>query len=225
MPVETAGGPQTGPSVARGELFVVSAPSGTGKTTLIRAVFERYPELAARIAFSVSYTSRARRPGDVPGRDYHFVDEATFEQMIAEDRFLEWAKVFGNYYGTARSAVVEQMAGGADVLLDIDVQGALQVQQRLPEAHSIFILPPSFAELEARLRGRKSDGEEQIRRRLATASREIREVGHYDYVILNDDVAAATQALAAIFLARRVTRSRMYPRIAQVLDSFPALAE
>lgn len=208
----------------RGDLFVVSAPSGTGKTTLIRRLLAEYPRLAGGLRFSVSHTTRPPRPGDLAGRDYHFVDEARFRQMIAEERFLEWAHVFGRLYGTTREVVEELRDQGCDVLLDIDVQGALQVKARVPEAQMIFILPPSYQELERRLRGRQSDHEEQIRFRLATATREIAAVGHYEYVILNNDVSMACESLAGVFLARRSSRSRLQKRIDRVLATFPPSA-
>lgn len=204
-----------------GELFVLSAPSGVGKTTLIRRLFEHHRQVAESAVFSVSYTTRAARPGEVDGRDYFFVSRDEFEGMIAGERFLEWAVVHGRHYGTSREAVERELARGRDVLLDIDVQGARQVGSRCPEAVSIFILPPSFEILERRLRGRASDGPEQIERRLRTALEEIREHGRYDYVIVNDHLDRASEALAAVFLARRCRRPRAQLRIDRILASFP----
>ena len=206
----------------QGELFVVSAPSGTGKTSLVRAFFANHKAIAKNLRFSVSHTNRAPRSGELHGRDYFFVSEEEFRRLIDEDSFLEWAMVYGQYKGTSRGAVTELRAQGFDVLLDIDVQGALQVKKRLPEAHLIFILPPSYQELERRLRERESDGPEQIERRLRVAADEVATLPSYDYVIVNEDLVAATDALAAIFLARRHLASRMEAATRQVLASFPA---
>jgi guanylate kinase len=213
---------EEGAAMAPGELFVLSAPSGTGKSTLIRRLFDHHPEVADGIRFSVSHTTRPSRPEERDGREYHFVDRGEFEAMIAAGRFLEWARVFGRHlYGTSREAVEEQLAAGWDVLLDIEVQGARQVLERWPEAVSIFVLPPSFEALEERLRGRAADGEGEIARRLRTARDEVRQCHRYEYVILNDDVDRACRALAAVFLARRHRRERMGGRIDRILDGFP----
>ncbi|RUM88612.1 MAG: guanylate kinase, partial [Thermovibrio sp.] len=154
----------------KGLLIVISAPSGTGKTTLVHMLLKEFPDLE----FSVSYTTRPPRPGEVDGRDYHFVDRKTFERMIEEGDFLEWAEVYGNLYGTSRTQVLKALNEGKDVILDIDTQGALQVKKNFPEAVLIFILPPSLKELERRLRNRGTDDEETIERRLKTAREEIR---------------------------------------------------
>lgn len=209
-------------AVAPGELFVLSAPSGTGKSTLIRRLFDHHPEVAGGIRFSVSHTTRPPRPGEEDGREYHFVDRGEFEAMIAAGRFLEWARVFGRHlYGTSREAVERRLAEGWDVLLDVEVQGARQVLERWTEAVSIFVLPPSFAALAERLRGRGVDGDEEIARRLRTARGEVRHCHRYEYVILNDQVDRACRALAAVFLARRHRRERMGGRIDRILDGFP----
>lgn len=203
----------------RGQLFVLSAPSGAGKTTLIRKLVRGHPSAAEHLTFSISHTTRPPRPGEVDGRDYCFCDREAFEQKIAADYFLEWAVVHGRLYGTGREQVETQLELGQDVLLDVDVQGAVQVRRRCLEASSIFILPPSFAALEARLRRRAHDDEAQIRRRLDTARSELRHAADYDYVILNSDVHRAVEALAAILIAHRQSRERQRSRIEEVLAS------
>lgn len=179
---------------ARGQLFVVSAPSGAGKTSLLKALIERTPTLV----FSISYTTRAPRPGEVDGRDYHFIDMARFRLMQAEDAFLESAEVFGNGYGTAAADVEREHAAGHDVVLEIDWQGARQVRQRQPEAVSIFILPPSRESLRSRLTRRGTDSESTITRRMAAATEEMAHWGEYDYVIVNDRFEQAVADLAAV---------------------------
>lgn len=205
----------------RGELFVVSAPSGTGKTTLVRTLFAQHPQVAANLRYSVSHTTRGPRPGEQHGRDYFFVTPEEFAAEVAADHFLEWADVYGQLKGTSRKAVAERLAQGHDVLLDIDVQGALQVKEREPSAQLIFVLPPSYQELERRLRDRCTDSLEQLERRLRIACSEVSVLPRYDYVIVNEDLVAATDALAAIFLARRLLRSRMSETTAAVLATFP----
>ncbi len=184
----------------QGTLFIVSAPSGAGKTSMVRALMERDPDLG----FSVSHTTRPPRPGEVDGRDYHFVDVHTFERMVEEGAFLEYARVFDNYYGTSRAAVEAQLAEGRDVFLDIDWQGARQVRQAWPEAVSIFVLPPSREALEARLRGRGTDSDEVIAGRMARAVDEASHYDEYDYLIVNDDFETAVGDLGAIVRARRL---------------------
>jgi len=204
---------------SRGDLFLLSAPSGAGKTTLIRGVLA---ELGGEgeIAFSISHTTRAPRAGEVDGGDYHFVDAATFRGMIADDAFLEWAEVHGNYYGTSKRAVLPLLELGIDVVVDLDVQGAERLMRSEPSAHSIFILPPTYRELVERLKGRGLDGEEAIARRLAVSLWEIRRYGSYQYVIVNDDADRARKALAAIILEKRYRRARMETSIAGVLADF-----
>ena len=175
-------------------LFIVSAPSGAGKTSLVRAMMERL----GKIAFSVSHTTRAMRPGEQDGIDYHFVDAATFEAEIAAGAFLEYAKVFENYYGTARASVEVQLAAGQDVFLDIDWQGARQIRAAWPGVVSIFILPPSRAVLEQRLRDRRTDSPEVIERRLRESVEEMSHWAEFRYVVVNDDFAQALEALTAI---------------------------
>ena len=222
MSNEEARSPEEGPeAVEAGELFVLSAPSGAGKTTLIRRLFEVYPDVAERLTFAVSHTTRPARQGEVDGRDYHFVDRDRFEAEIEADGFLEWAVVHGHLYGTGRAGVETLRIGGRDVLLDIDVQGAEQVLDRCPEAVSIFILPPSFAELRRRLEGRASDSPEQVVRRLRTATEEVRRCELYEYVILNDDLEVACGSLAAVFRARQCHRDRMARTVQRVFDEFP----
>lgn len=204
----------------RGELFILSAPSGAGKTTLIQSLLSRGLDGIGGLSFSVSHTTRKPRQGEVDGRDYHFVDHATFLQMIASDRFLEWAQVHDNYYGTSRDEVEPRLEQGLDVLLDIDVQGAEQVMARLPEAHGIFVLPPSYAVLESRLHRRASDGAEQISRRLAVSLSEVMHYDRYRYVIINEDASRASEALAAIILEKRHRQERMLSRIQEILKDF-----
>lgn len=204
-------------SIHRGELFIVSAPSGSGKTTLIQNLFNGgFPG----VAFSVSHTTRKPRGDEAHGREYHFVDHATFQAMIAADAFLEWAEVHSNYYGTSLAEVLPRLEQGIDVVLDIDVQGAERVLARHPEAHGIFVMPPSYEALEQRLHQRGLDDPEVIARRLAVSLKEIRCYERYHYVIINDDARRASEALAAIILEKRYRRERMLSRIEEVLQSF-----
>jgi guanylate kinase len=211
-------------SSSPGELFILSAPSGTGKTTLVRNLLQGGPQggLAGfgGLAFSVSHTTRPPRDGEVDGRDYHFVDHSTFQAMIAGDRFLEWAEVHDNLYGTSRDEVFPRLEQGFDVLLDIDVQGAERVLSQYPEAHGIFLMPPSYAALEARLRRRALDDAATIARRLAVSLWEIRRYDRYRYVIINDDASRASEALAAIILEKRHRQERMHGRIQSILKDF-----
>jgi guanylate kinase len=200
----------------QGCLLVVSAPSGTGKTTLVERLVERVPDLA----MSHSYTSRPARSGEVDGHDYHFISRARFEEMIAADAFLEWADVFGNYYGTAGADTARLRDAGKDVVLVIDVQGARQVRRRCPNLRSIFVLPPSFQVLEARLRGRSGDSEEAIRRRLQVARDEVRAYTEYDYVVINDEIEAAVRRLEGIIVAERARREAMGPNAEAIIDTF-----
>jgi guanylate kinase len=205
----------------RGELFIVSAPSGTGKTTLIQNLMTGDLSGFGGVAFSVSHTTRRPRNGEAGGKDYHFVDHETFRTMIAEDRFLEWAEVHDNYYGTSYAEVMPRLEEGVDVLLDIDVQGAERVMARYPQAHSIFVLPPSYEALEARLNRRGLDHPEQITRRLAVSLGEILRYDRYHYVIINDDAVRAGEALAAIILEKRHRQERMLGRVQEILRNFP----
>ena len=178
----------------RGRLFVIAAPSGAGKTSLVRALMEREP----RLRFSISYTTRPRRPTEVHGRDYFFVERGPFEAMVADGGFLEHARVFDHYYGTARAPVEAALAAGQDLILEIDWQGAAQVRRALPECVSVFILPPSREELERRLRGRGTDAEDVIRRRLADAAADMTHWREFDYVVVNDDFGRALDELQAV---------------------------
>ena len=179
----------------RGHLYVIAAPSGAGKTSLLQALLKRRPA----VSFSVSCTTRKPRPGEQDGRDYHFIDRSGFEKLIAADEFIEHANVFGNLYGTRRSVVEAALAEGRDLILEIDWQGATQVREKLPEAVQIFILPPSRAELEARLRKRGSDTEEVIARRLEESVLEMSHWRDFDFVIVNRDFDRALSELEAVF--------------------------
>jgi guanylate kinase len=178
----------------RGRLYVVSAPSGAGKTSLVKALMEREP----RIRYSVSYTTRTPRPNEVAGRDYHFIDVERFDEMAAQGEFLEHARVFDNCYGTGVRAVEEALALGEQLLLEIDWQGARQVRARLPEARSIFILPPSRDSLQQRLKARSTDADAVIARRLQDAAQDITHWAEFDYVVINDRFDRALADLQAI---------------------------
>lgn len=199
-----------------GSLFVVAAPSGAGKTSLVRALLADAPLMQ----LSVSFTTRTPRPGEVDGRDYFFVDAACFERRREAGEFLEWAEVHGNYYGTSRQAVMPFLEAGLDVIVDLDVQGAERLMHAFPAAHSIFVLPPSYADLVRRLGGRGLDDPEQVARRLAVSRWEIRRYDSYQYVIVNDDLERASRALAAIVLEKRQRRARQQSRIERVLADF-----
>ena len=188
-------------------VYIISAPSGSGKSTLVERVRKTVP----RLDFSVSYTTRRPRGSEVNGKEYFFISRLEFEQMIQAGEFLEYADVFGNYYGTARRFLREAQQQGHDLLLDIDVQGAEKIKLDLPRAVSIFILPPDRIELEKRLRHRSLDAEEVIQRRLVTASREIEKYGKYDYILVNDRLEDSIAALEAILLAERLQRSGTQP--------------
>ena len=188
----------------RGRLFVIAAPSGAGKTSLVRALMERVPELR----FSISYTTRRQRPNEVHGRDYFFVPREEFERMAEAGQFLEHATVFGNSYGTARAQVEQSLTSGQDLILEIDWQGARQIRAALPECCSIFILPPSRAELERRLRGRGTDTEEVIVRRLGEAADDMGHWREFDYVVVNDVFECALDQLSAIVQGRDPPEAR-----------------
>ena len=187
-----------------GKLWVVAAPSGAGKTSLVRALLER----DSALRFSISYTTRARRSSEVDGRDYFFVDEPRFLEMVRAGEFLEHARVFDHWYGTGREHVASLLETGFSVVLEIDWQGARQVRERAPESRSVFVLPPSVAELERRLRGRKTDSEAVIARRLRDAQSDMTHWHEFDHVVINDDFAAALDRLAAVIAGRsRATRT------------------
>ena len=201
---------------ARGSIIVVSAPSGSGKTTLIKRLLAAIPGLQ----FSVSYTTRPPRHGEKDGRDYNFVNREEFERMIQAGEFVEWAEVVGHHYGTARKQLRAAEEAGEDILLDIDVQGHRQVRTKLPEAVSIFILPPSFQELERRLRRRRSDTPEVIERRLKNARREIGHWKEYDFLVVNDKLRSATKALRAVVEAAKVRACVQQERADEISQTF-----
>jgi guanylate kinase len=208
-------------TIPPGELFILSAPSGAGKTTLIQSLMTVGESFAwFDVAFSVSHTTRAPRPGEIEGKDYHFTDHATFQEMIAAGAFLEWARVHDKYYGTSCQEVLPRLERGIDVLLDIDVQGAEQVFARHPQAHGIFIMPPSYDDLERRLYRRGLDDAQAISRRLAVAGAEMKCYDRYHYVIINDDARRASEVLAAIILDKRHRRHRMQARVQEILRDF-----
>lgn len=197
-------------------LFVVSAPSGTGKSSLVARLLSEVDGLR----FSVSHNTRAPRPGEREGVDYHFVDRARFQALIAAGDFLEWADVHGDLKGTAMAEVERAARAGVDLLLDLDVQGAAQVRRRFVGAVSIFVLPPSAEEMERRLRGRAQDSPEAIARRLADARREVGCWEEFDFVVVNDDLDAAAAAVAAVVRAERQRRERMRTRAQRVAATF-----
>ena len=202
----------------RGRLFIVSAPSGTGKTTLA----ERLVQLMPEVVLSRSFTSRAPREGEADGVDYNFISRARFEAMIAAGDFLEYADVFGNYYGTSASETERVLAEGLDLVLVIDVQGARQVRLRGFESVGIFVLPPSFAILEERLRKRSKDSEAAIARRLEVARGEVAAVAEYDYIVINDEVERAVRRLCCIVQAERARRAPMGPAASNIIETFRA---
>lgn len=198
-----------------GTLYIVSAPSGAGKTSLVRALLAADPA----VQLSISYTTRPMRPGEVDGRDYHFVTKDTFEAMRAHGDFLESAEVHGNLYGTSRGWIEQRMAAGDDILLEIDWQGALQVRRLMAEAIGIFVLPPSIEVLAQRLTGRATDSEAVIARRVSAARAEIGHVGEFDYVIINNDFEEATRDLTAIVRAVRLRLQAQLLRHRPLIDS------
>jgi guanylate kinase len=220
-------------------VYIISAPSGSGKSTLV----DRVRSIVPGLDFSISYTTRRPRGKELNGKEYFFVSRAEFEEMIRRDEFLEYAEVFGNYYGTARCFLLQAAEKKHDLLLDIDVQGAEQIKNKLPEAVSIFILPPNRSILESRLRHRSLDAEEVIQTRLVTASGELKNYDKYDYILINDRLEESVEALTAILLAERAKRSgaarsgmndvlyaraeawrlnRVRERLKPILDSFEA---
>ena len=203
-------------SSRRGLLFIVSAPSGTGKTTLV----ERLVQVVPRLRMSRSYTSRTARAGEQDGVDYNFISRERFEAMNAEHAFLEWADVFGNYYGTGAADTEAFLAAGEDVVLVIDVQGARQVRGRGIETVGVFVLPPSASVLESRLRGRSKDTEEQIRRRLEVARTEVGEFTQYEYVVVNDDLDGAVNRMRAIVMAERARIKSMRGETETIIETF-----
>jgi guanylate kinase len=197
-------------------VFIISAPSGSGKSTLVSRLLNQVTGLM----FSVSYTTRKLRGAEVDGQNYCFVSRQEFEAMLGRNEFLEHAEVFGNYYGTHRSMLAKASAQGKDLVLDIDVQGARQLKDQIPEAVTVFILAPSRQILEQRLRARSEDRDDVIERRLREAAEEIRNYNAYDYVLINRDLCDSDRALSAIVYAERVRRTRIEDQIRPILDTF-----
>lgn len=199
--------------MSEGVLYIVSAPSGAGKTSLVKALLEQDPG----VGLAISYTTRAPRPGEQDGVHYHFVSPERFAEMVAAGEFLEHAEVFGNRYGTAEASVREQLAGGRDLVLEIDWQGARQVRARFPAAVSVFILPPSARTLEERLRGRGQDSDVVIAGRMARAREEMAHYAEYDYLVVNDRFETALGELASVLVAERLRLRRAETRLNEVL--------
>ena len=208
--------PSTGAGRGRGLLFIVSAPSGAGKTTLVERLVEQVPHLR----MSRSYTSRVARQGECDGVDYNFVTRDRFEAMAAEGKFLEWADVFGNLYGTGAADTEKMLAAGDDVVLVIDVQGARKVRARGLQTCAVFVMPPSFEVLEQRLRGRSKDSEEAIQRRLQVARHEVASFAEYDFVVVNDELAAAVDRLRSIVVGERARLQRMQREAETIVGTF-----
>ena len=188
----------------KGRTFVVSGPSGVGKSTVLKALLESRKNLY----FSVSATTRDPRPGELDGIHYHFMDVESFRKWIAMDQFLEYAEYVGNFYGTPKKFVDDAMEAGKDVILEIEIQGAAKVREKMPEAVSLFLVPPSFEELSRRLHGRGTDSEEKIQQRLETARREAKEIVNYDYIVVNDTVDRAVGEILAILIAEGCRKER-----------------
>ena len=204
-----------------GTLYIISAPSGAGKTSLVKALLERLDG----VSVSVSHTTRAPRPGEVDGVDYHFIGKPDFEALVAAGEFLEHAQVFDNYYGTSRAAVQQKLRSGEDVILEIDWQGARQVAQAFPDAVKVFILPPGQDALRQRLTGRGQDGEDIIERRMRDAVSEMSHFDEYHYLIINDDFEHALDELLALFRARRLRLPAQQQRQAKVLAGLLASSD
>jgi len=200
----------------RGNLFVISAPSGSGKTTLVRRLLDTLDD----VRFSISFTTRSFRGSERDGIDYHFIAEESFRSKIEEGEFLEWAEVHGNLYGTSKIETEKIRAGGEDILMDVDVQGAMQVRKAQPDAVTLFIMPPSFSVLEERLRGRRQDSDRVIEGRLEEARHEIHHYKDYDYVLVNDSVERTSELFKAIVLAERMRPHLLQDRIRPILDTF-----
>ena len=196
-----------------GTLYIFSAPSGAGKTSLVTELIKQTPQLVV----SVSHTTRAMRPGEQNGVHYHFVKIPAFEQMVADNVFVEHAKVFDNYYGTSQTAIEQQLAAGLDVILEIDWQGARQVRERMPEAISVFILPPSRPALESRLKGRGQDSDDIIARRMRDAISEMSHYDEYDFLVVNDDFSQALAELKAIVTTHRLNQKRQKVALAALI--------
>jgi guanylate kinase len=201
-----------------GNLFIISAPSGAGKSTLINALLKQHADMQ----LSVSHTTRSPRPGETNGVQYHFTDVPAFKQLIEQDQFIEWAEVFGNYYGTSKAALADKLAQGIDVFLDIDWQGARQIKQQLPFVTSIFILPPSVEALEQRLNQRGQDSAEVIAGRMAKARDEISHAGEYDYWVVNDDLELALQQFSGIIQTQRLKQQKQAIRQQKLISGLLA---
>jgi guanylate kinase len=212
----TTSAPET--TEGHGILFVVSSPSGGGKGTLIQRVLNKVPNLS----YSVSFTTRAPRSGEVDGREYFFITPEEFEQMVAGNEFLEWAHVHGKLYGTARQQVVREIHAGRDIILEVDVQGAASVRKLVQDSVSIFILPPSFEVLKRRLQARGTDSPEELDLRLRNAPRELKDYSAFEYLIFNDDVDRAAEQMTAIVHAERARLSRQEARVKRVVEAFAA---
>jgi guanylate kinase len=194
--------------VAKGTLYIISAPSGAGKTSLVQSLLTMLPDVVA----SVSHTTRSPRPQEVDGRNYHFIDEARYQRMVEDGEFLEYAKVFGNFYGTSRQHIQEQLLLGKDVVLEIDWQGARQIRQLMSDCMSIFVLPPSLQALRERLSNRGQDSDEIIERRMREAVSEMTHYAEFDYIVINDDFDTALQELASIFTSNRMLLANQQQR-------------
>ena len=197
----------------KGTLYVISAPSGAGKTSLVRAIVGALPD----VVVSVSHTTRKKRDGEMDGRDYHFIDEQQFQQMIADDQFLEHASVFGNRYGTSQQHIQQQLMSGKDVILEIDWQGARQIRQLMSGCKSIYILPPSIQALRERLQGREQDSDDVIESRMHEAVSEMTHYGEFDYIVINDDFEQAREELASIFVCNRMLMQHQEQTHADIL--------
>lgn len=203
-------------NLTSGVVFVVSSPSGGGKGTLIRRVLDVVPNLS----YSVSYTTRAPRPGEIEGREYFFVDRKTFQEMVEADEFLEWAYVHGNLYGTAKRQLARETAAGLDIILEVDVQGAASVRELELDAVSIFILPPSYEILRQRLVARGTDTPEELEVRMRNAPEELSRYRSFDYVIVNDDIGRAAGQLGSIIYAERARCKRQQPVVKEIIEKF-----
>jgi len=204
---------------APGTLFVVSSPSGGGKGTLIRRVLDTVPNLS----YSVSYTTRTPRNGELHGREYFFVNRETFEAMVRANEFLEWALVHGNLYGTAKQQVALETAAGTDIVLEVDVQGAASIRNLTLDTVSVFILPPSYEILRRRLIARGTDSPEQLALRMKNAPEELRQYSSFDYVIINDDIDRAAHQLASIIYSERARSERQAPVVQEVIENFKSV--
>ena len=200
--------------MSKGGVFVVSGPSGSGKDTVLKGLFAKNPD----IVFSISSITRAMRPGEKEGEKYNFISRECFEDMIKNDLLLEHNVFVGNYYGTPRIPVEKAVSEGRDIIIEVDVNGAAQIRKKLPEAVTVFIMPPSFEELKRRLVGRGTESEELIEKRLRSALDEIRRAEEYDYIIVNDDAAAASQSLMSVIKACRLKTERQKNIINEVLE-------